>query len=115
MILQVDSGGTLALMQQMVNLKELGSSPPTADGSLSASNPFANSNFLSKSPSQNNSIHSPNIFNPQSSPIEQISPPVQPQNSPSLHPNSSQTENVSPDTKQAAPPYSYDIEDTPMT
>ncbi|KAF2367035.1 Next to BRCA1 central domain [Trinorchestia longiramus] len=29
-ILQVDDGGTLALMQQMVNLKELGSSPPTA-------------------------------------------------------------------------------------
>ncbi|KAA0184961.1 hypothetical protein HAZT_HAZT005157 [Hyalella azteca] len=29
-ILQVDDGGTLALMQQMMNLKELGSSPPVA-------------------------------------------------------------------------------------
>ena len=28
--MQVDDGGTLALMQQMVNLKELGSSPPNA-------------------------------------------------------------------------------------
>lgn len=30
MIIQVDDGGTLALMQQMVNLKELGCSPPLA-------------------------------------------------------------------------------------
>lgn len=29
-IIQVDDCGTLALMQQMVNLKELGSSPPVA-------------------------------------------------------------------------------------
>ncbi|XP_045600869.1 protein ILRUN isoform X2 [Procambarus clarkii] len=42
-IVQVDSGGTLALMQQMVNLKELGS-PPSATRSTPATtftNPFA--------------------------------------------------------------------------
>lgn len=42
-IVQVDSGGTLALMQQMVNLKELGS-PPSATQSTSTTvfaNPFA--------------------------------------------------------------------------
>ncbi|XP_069945128.1 protein ILRUN-like isoform X1 [Cherax quadricarinatus] len=41
-IVQVDSGGTLALMQQMVNLKELGS-PPAATHSTPTTfaNPFA--------------------------------------------------------------------------
>ncbi|KAG7164931.1 ILRUN-like, partial [Homarus americanus] len=42
-IVQVDSGGTLALMQQMVNLKELGS-PPSATQSTPTTtfaNPFA--------------------------------------------------------------------------
>ena len=42
-IVQVDSGGTLALMQQMVNLKELGGSPPptTTTHTTTTTNPFA--------------------------------------------------------------------------
>ncbi|XP_050719920.1 protein ILRUN-like [Eriocheir sinensis] len=42
-IVQVDSGGTLALMQQMVNLKELGGSPPPTSitHTTTTTNPFA--------------------------------------------------------------------------
>ncbi|KAK8385443.1 hypothetical protein O3P69_016335 [Scylla paramamosain] len=43
-IIQVDSGGTLALMQQMVNLKELGGCPPpstTTHTTTTTTNPFA--------------------------------------------------------------------------
>lgn len=42
-ILQVESGGTLALMQQMVNLKELGTSTAVSNSTINHSNPFANS------------------------------------------------------------------------
>ena len=38
----MDSGGTLALMQQMVNLKELGSTPATTPAPMERlANPFA--------------------------------------------------------------------------
>lgn len=95
-ILQVDSGGTLALMQQMVNLKELGSSPPLVEGSLSSPpNPFANSNHLSQSPPQNsfpgNQPSSPSTF-PSNSPL-----------------TSSQ------ERKNISNLHSNDIDDTPMT
>ena len=42
MIIQVDSGGTLALMQQMSNMTELGSTPHTKDSgnNVSEINPF---------------------------------------------------------------------------
>ncbi|XP_076063256.1 protein ILRUN [Oratosquilla oratoria] len=50
-IIQVDSGGTLALMQQMVNLKELGSPlhPSISAPSSTQHNPFAPSLFQTNS------------------------------------------------------------------
>ncbi|KAK4323865.1 hypothetical protein Pmani_005502 [Petrolisthes manimaculis] len=41
-IVQVDSGGTLALMQQMVNFKELGSPPPSSTNTTTTSPTFTN-------------------------------------------------------------------------
>ncbi|KAG0730403.1 hypothetical protein GWK47_000294 [Chionoecetes opilio] len=53
-IVQVDSGGTLALMQQMVNLKELGGCPPptATTHTTTTTNPFA----------PNHNLHHPNVL-----------------------------------------------------
>ncbi|KAL7648486.1 UNVERIFIED_CONTAM: hypothetical protein RMT77_000392 [Armadillidium vulgare] len=102
-ILQVDSGGTLALMQQMVNLKELGSSPPTSDGSIATSNPFGNSSFLSRSSSNN-------IFNAANSSENSSSS----SNSSSFPSMNARFENNSENRHQFNG-LSNDIEDTPMT